>query len=459
MHHNEALLASANLQASQGQLDKAINTYHQALKKAPENPVLYYNLGRAYVLTKNYTRAIESFQKSAYLAPNHYPSLNNLALCYLEIQSPHQALDYLNVALTLKPNLRLHLKAAEIATNINEHIMAENHLLAALALEPLNETALLCYGHYLTEKKLIRQAIAQYKTLLNHFPHNITAWFNIAVLYNQQNNQAKALQAYEQVVRLNPYHADAHYNMVLLYKKTHNLTKAKTHLSKAYAIKPDDERIGFMKSSLIDNISPKSMPINFVRSLFDDYAAEYNKSLASLNYQLPALLSSYLQKYIDIPLHLGIEIGCGTGLCAKAIKTRVQRLIGIDIARSMLEKAKALNEYAMLIQSDALTGLLSISEKPSMIIAADVLPYLGDLKRLFETVKKLLPKHGYFCFTTENSNESPFLLQNTSRYAHAHEYLHLLCKQFHFSINKQEKIVLRLNQNQPIYGSIFLLQA
>jgi predicted TPR repeat methyltransferase len=123
----------------------------------------------------------------------------------------------------------------------------------------------------------------------------------------------------------------------------------------------------------------------------------------------------------------------------------------------MLVLAQQKNIYQELKHADIVVALDDYQNQ-DLIIAADVLTYLGDLTELFAKVKKALAAKGLFIFTIEHTNHYPYILQTSARYAHSEKYISELASQQHFKILTQKKVTLRMQNHQPLLGSVVILQ-
>ena len=102
-----------------------------------------------------------------------------------------------------------------------------------------------------------------------------------------------------------------------------------------------------------------------------------------------------------------LDLGCGTGLAGLLFKPCAARLTGIDLSPAMIEKARARDVYDSLIVGDIETALIG---EYDLILAADTLVYLGDLRPVFAAVADHLAPGGFFLFTTE-AKEGPGIVQ------------------------------------------------
>ena len=103
---------------------------------------------------------------------------------------------------------------------------------------------------------------------------------------------------------------------------------------------------------------PASVPKRYVQSLFDDYADTFDEHLVNaLRYEAHRFLVDNLRGVGLERFHAALDLGCGTGLCGPLVKRAVQRLDGVDLSPLMLDKARALGVYELLVQGDLVQHL------------------------------------------------------------------------------------------------------
>ena len=119
-----------------------------------------------------------------------------------------------------------------------------------------------------------------------------------------------------------------------------------------------------------------------------------------------------------------LDIGCGTGLAGEALRSRVNRLTGVDVSPAMIARAGSRNVYDTLEACDAI-GWLARSPLASFdcIVAADALPYFGDLEPVFAACRRALKDAGLFAFSVETFEGDGFRLGPAMRFAHARVYV------------------------------------
>jgi predicted TPR repeat methyltransferase len=104
--------------------------------------------------------------------------------------------------------------------------------------------------------------------------------------------------------------------------------------------------------------APPAAPREFVQTLFDDYADEFETHLVSaLRYRGHVRLVEGLAALGRGPYRNGLDLGCGTGLCGPLLRPMVERLTGIDLAPRMAAKAAARGVYDAVAAADAVDHL------------------------------------------------------------------------------------------------------
>jgi predicted TPR repeat methyltransferase len=201
-------------------------------------------------------------------------------------------------------------------------------------------------------------------------------------------------------------------------------------------------------------IAPRSDP-GYVRHLFDQFSADYdNRMLGQLGYAAPQILKDLADLVMPGRDKLRVlDLGCGTGLAGLLFKPRAARLTGIDLSPAMIEKARARDVYDSLIVGDIETAL---GGEYDLILAADTLVYLGDLRPVFAAVADHLAPGGFFLFTTEakeGQRGGPgFELGPKRRWRHGEAYLRQAAKTAGLSVAGLVSASPRTESHQPVPG-------
>lgn len=347
------------------------------------------------------------------------------------------------------------LACAMNCTALTLHESAEKVLKAALATQPDNVT-LLCalakqraaQADWSTAVQLGREAI-QLRPPAAEFCHAYAMWLA------QSGDYRAALEILGQHVYANPNDALGWQQLSHYWNMVQEPQKAAQALSHYHALCPEAEIASIPPASADDSLSGA-----YVRALFDGYADKFDHDLQDkLRYRAPALLARAVQPFLPPqPCHL-LDLGCGTGLGAQAFAGHSLPAIGIDLAPRMLAHAEKTGLYRQLIAGDVVEECNKLNEVFNLIIAADVLVYLGDLAPLFSAVCQKLSPQGLFAATVEHQEEfGIWHLQPQRRYAHSSAYITQLAAAHKLAILTLENCTPRTENNQPVAGLLFVMQ-
>jgi predicted TPR repeat methyltransferase len=179
----------------------------------------------------------------------------------------------------------------------------------------------------------------------------------------------------------------------------------------------------------------EAMQPGYVAALFDDYADRFDGHLlGALCYRGPVVILAALRQVCaeqDRPLRFSsaLDLGCGTGLMGETIRPFATTLAGVDLSARMIAKARAKLVYDQLAVGGLASFLAAEPERSAeLILAADVLVYVGDLAPVLGAAARVLEEDGLFAFTVQtrtadNENGEGFLLGMDRRYLHSAEYI------------------------------------
>ncbi|WP_224360298.1 class I SAM-dependent DNA methyltransferase [Hyalangium versicolor] len=222
-----------------------------------------------------------------------------------------------------------------------------------------------------------------------------------------------------------------------------------------------DAAIAFLEAAETGSTLPSRAAETYVAALFDQYASHFDDKLRSeLAYRAPEHVLAAVQEALGGRRELAVlDLGCGTGLAGVLLRPFARRLEGIDLSPGMLEQARARGVYDALHPGE-LHALLEASQGPyELIVAVDVLVYLGALEPLFERVARRLAPGGLFAFTVEKDTEPGYRLQPTGRYSHHLDYLRACARTVGLTPVVEREAVLRTERGQPVWGHVVVLRA
>lgn len=208
----------------------------------------------------------------------------------------------------------------------------------------------------------------------------------------------------------------------------------------------------------------EAITAGYVRALFDDYAPRFDRHLVkNLDYRGPDLVHDAVRSACTRrgrAFHFGraLDLGCGTGLMARALEGRLDAIQGVDLSPKMLAKARRTHLYASLHQADLVTFLAAAEVGAAdLVTAADVFVYLAALDGVFFGVRRGLARDGLFAFTVQASPGEGYRLGEDARFSHAEPYLRGLAATAGFEIVFFEHASTRRDRGEPVPGFVVVL--
>ena len=160
---------------------------------------------------------------------------------------------------------------------------------------------------------------------------------------------------------------------------------------------------------------------------FKDRATEWDKG--SIRVNGAKVIADAIQEKIALNKNMKImDFGVGTGLLGFEIAKIVDKVIGVDTSKNMLEKLKEKNTTDLSIEP----WNIDIVKNPSSeifdgIISSMTLHHVEDLKLFFDTVYKNLNKDGFIAIADLESEDGTFHSDNSGVF-HFGFYKNELCE-------------------------------
>lgn len=241
-------------------------------------------------------------------------------------------------------------------------------------------------------------------------------------------------------------------------------------LGRALQEEPGDAMARHLVAAL-GGANPDHPVDGYVRQLFDASAASFDADLVSrLGYSIPREMVDALRAVEAapaVPWNV-LDLGCGTGLVGVEIAPHTRRLVGVDLAPNMIERARHRNVYTDLHCADLMTTL-SVEDarncRYDVVTAADVFIYVGKLDAVIPAIRRVMKPGGLFSFSaeaeeaTEEHAPRGYCLGVMGRYAHSADYLRQLAQRNEFGIELLRKTRVRFEHRRPVEGWLTIWRA
>lgn len=254
------------------------------------------------------------------------------------------------------------------------------------------------------------------------------------------------------------------YNRALSLEKSGNFDAAADAYAEVLALDPEDHGGASVRlASMGRGETPVKAPDAYVATLFDQHADVFDNVLVEqLGYCVPLLVRQRLQALELGPFNRVLDLGCGTGLTGGALRDMAEDITGIDLSENMVEIAHEKDLYETLYVAEAVDFLDDNDDEPfDLIVATDVLPYMGALEALFFGAVDNLVPGGLFIFSSETLPAEtfggrPFMVGPHQRFAHAETYLRERLTATGFEVIEVGDITVRMEEGEPIAGHLVI---
>lgn len=213
----QLLLAAAY--RGQGNLDEALVLYREIEKTGGGNPQSTIMMGQVLLQQKKTAEAREVFLRAAALLPESAMVLEQLVNADLMEKKPQAARERVEAAIAQYPKLAGpgHLLLAKISLAQGDKVAAEAALKKSIELQPEVSTAyFLLAGLYINTNQQ-QKALANLQESLARNPKDATALMLTGVIQEQQKNYPAARDAYEKLVAIDARSFIALNNLAWLY--------------------------------------------------------------------------------------------------------------------------------------------------------------------------------------------------------------------------------------------------
>jgi predicted TPR repeat methyltransferase len=268
-----------------------------------------------------------------------------------------------------------------------------------------------------------------------------------------------------QTLELTPGFAPAHVLLGRAQAALGHREEAVAALGEALRLDPDDELGARIDLSRLGAVSADdAISEGYVRALFDSYAEGFDAHLTGvLAYRGPAVvMAAILAACAKVgrkpEFSLALDLGCGTGLMAREIGARARRIEGVDLSPKMIAVAARTGLYAALNTGEVVDELdRRAPESADLVVAADVVVYLGDLFPLFREAARVLKPGGLFAFTAQSHTGHGFSLGVDARFSHSDDYLRTVADDCGLAIAHFASVSTRQDRGFDVPGYAMVL--
>jgi predicted TPR repeat methyltransferase len=456
-------LALGRAQEMLGNLYTAILQYRTILTQDADHAEANARLGELLCRSGHADEALAHCRRAVAINPRHAEALNTLGTLLHRQGDDGEAAEHLRRACELRPDWAVALNNyGAVLRGLGHRKDAAAILAGAVELRRDHAGTRANLAGALRELGRVDEARVQAERAVKHDPRCAEAWLELGLARQSQGHAEGAAAAFERAVAVAAEMVDAHWCLAETRRALGQLDRAAAHYRRCLDLDPDDRHGAALGLALTGGMPvPERAPEAYVRQLFDDYADNFDHALVEkLDYRAPELLADALRRVLGDASGLDVlDAGCGTGLAAPVLKPRAKHLDGVDLSAAMVEKAAARGLYDRLDVAELVATLAARPQAYDLVVAADVLVYLGDLQPMMAAAGTALRPDGTFAFTVERADgDASYALGPKHRYAHAPRYIREVAEAGGFAVALLEDAVTRRDGAADVPGSVVVLR-
>jgi predicted TPR repeat methyltransferase len=272
-----------------------------------------------------------------------------------------------------------------------------------------------------------------------------------------------AADLFRQVLELTPDWAPAWFGLGEALENAGDPDAAIAAFRRSLELEPGDALGAKVRLARLGGVeATDAMTPGYVAALFDQYADRFDHHLTTaLKYRGPdiimqGLYALYGPRKKGFFFERAMDLGCGTGLMAQAIRRNVGVIDGVDLSPGMVALAHKRHLYRELIVGDVVEVLGT--REYTLLLAADVLVYIGDLAPLFAAAAEALSPLGLFAFTVQAHGGEGFILGPDLRYHHSLPCIATVAKSVGLRMLHSAPCITREDAGEPVKGHVVILE-
>lgn len=192
----------------------AAQAFKVAAVNAPQNPMIFSNLGESLRRSKQTEESLKAFNKSLQLLPNFNMALMGMANCFSDLKQNDKAMKAFQRLIAGNPDFApaYHYLGAHLARN-EQHKQALPMLRKAVALRENYFDAQMTLAGTLENLDKVDEALEVFEAILEHQPKNIPAMMNLGNIKKTQGKMDEANTFFDRVLEIDPENLAVQYSL------------------------------------------------------------------------------------------------------------------------------------------------------------------------------------------------------------------------------------------------------
>ncbi len=395
------------------------------LEMAPEHPGALRVVGAVALAAARHEEAALYLGRAVKAAPTFVEAWAELARTHLARKAPGEAVRCVERALRLAPQLpQLHHLHGQSCRASGNHDAAADAFRRAIWLDPNNPDHHDWLGYTLMREGHVDGAIAAFETCVR-----------------LRGSDTGLRDIFSMLTRMYTFRGD--------------VAGALRTVDRWAALLPTDGEPPHLRAALTQVNVPSRASDEAMVAHFDGFASTFDEILGTIRYVGHEATARAVSGVLaGVRVRRVLDAGCGTGLAGPSLRHLAIELWGVDLSPKMLDLARARSCYDRLELGEMTSYLQCHTGEFDVVASSDTLIYFGDLEPLATAVAAALAPGGRFAFTVELADAGTFELRMTGRYAHSEAYVAHALSHAGLSIERTERLSLRLEHGVPVPGLV-----
>ena len=252
---------AGKLDQQEGRFDEAIHRYQSALALRPDYIAVPVNLGNIFLELNRLEDAAAAFASAREIDKNNPAALYGQGQVAISLRNYTAAVDYFERTLAQVPGAnRVHYSLAMAYRGLGNAEKVKTHLaqqgtVGVRVLDPLfeglqdlitGERVYLSRGKIAFEAKRYADAADQFRKAVAVRPDSVTARINLGAALVQLGDVKGAIEQFEEALRIEPGKANTHYNFAVVLAGQNKHEQAVAHVRSALKAEPNDVNARFL---------------------------------------------------------------------------------------------------------------------------------------------------------------------------------------------------------------------
>lgn len=216
----------------------AAQAFKVAATHAPQNPMIFSNLGESLRRSKQTEEALKAFQKALQLLPNFNLALMGIANCFSDLKQNDKAMKTFQKVINQNADFApgYHYLGAHLVRN-DQFKQALPMLRKAVAMRENYFDAQMTLANCMENLDMVNEAVAMFENILEHQPKNIPALMNLANIKKTMGKMEEAQVYFDRVIEIDPE------NIAVQYSLSHSVNGKEAANIEELEKKLEDERV------------------------------------------------------------------------------------------------------------------------------------------------------------------------------------------------------------------------